>query len=158
MVTFSPVLFTPNTFQPGSSILHLNQSFEGTPNRLMIPTQKDPQHHPGPITMGILKDIGWNTITLPLATLEKSASANSVSGGAAFNLYACSHQYRTPADDRYRHNGYYTCQYHLRYRFIERRWGIILRHNAGQHHHLDHQRDPIDVQYAVAHLCRYHKP
>jgi|GEM_PF-857302 len=77
-----PRLYTPNTFDLGSSILHLNQgTYQNTPNRLMTPTAGDPQHHPGPITLGILKDIGWNIIDRPLATFTKSASATSVAGG-----------------------------------------------------------------------------
>lgn len=79
-----PKLYSPNPFEIGSSILHVDQgTYESpsNPNLLMTPTAGDPQHHPGPITLGILKDIGWNIIDRPLATFTKSASATSVEGG-----------------------------------------------------------------------------
>jgi uncharacterized repeat protein (TIGR01451 family) len=39
------------------------------------------QHHPGPITLGIFKDMGWNVADLPAVTFSQSASAGSVEAG-----------------------------------------------------------------------------
>lgn len=59
-----PQLYAPNPFDTGSSILHLDQTtYSGTENQLMIPSAINPQHHPGPVVLGIFKDMGWIVIT-----------------------------------------------------------------------------------------------
>ncbi|MEM9154018.1 MAG: hypothetical protein AAGB13_03125 [Cyanobacteria bacterium P01_F01_bin.33] len=58
-------LFAPSPFQPGSSIAHLNESTfgRGTPDGLMTPQLASGEviHAPGPITLGIFADLGWQT-------------------------------------------------------------------------------------------------
>jgi len=59
-----PKMYAPSTFSLGSSLLHLNESSypAGNINELMTPFAgpSNAIHDPGPIVMGILKDIGWN--------------------------------------------------------------------------------------------------
>lgn len=59
-----PRINATSTFTLGSSITHLNESTypAGNPNELMTPngTPAYSLHNPGPICIGILKDIGWN--------------------------------------------------------------------------------------------------
>lgn len=54
-------LYAPATWQPGSSYAHLDNSFDGTPNALMTYALNNGEsvHGPGPVTMGLLQDIGW---------------------------------------------------------------------------------------------------
>jgi protocatechuate 3,4-dioxygenase beta subunit len=54
-------LYTPSLWQAQLSYVHLAENFNGTPNALMT-RSLDPGeaiHHPGPIGLGVLKDIGW---------------------------------------------------------------------------------------------------
>ncbi len=59
-----PRIYAPASFQLGSSITHLDEAtyLAGTPNELMTPngTPASSLHDPGPICLGILKDLGWN--------------------------------------------------------------------------------------------------
>ena len=55
-------IFSPATFDPGSSISHLDQStFTGTPHALMRPGISPGSiiHNPGNIALDILYDLGW---------------------------------------------------------------------------------------------------
>lgn len=58
-----PPLYAPNPFNDGSSIYHLNSSTfpYGNPNSLMSHSAGTGEaiHSPGPITLGILYDMGW---------------------------------------------------------------------------------------------------
>lgn len=58
-----PRLYAPASFTLGSSLLHLNESTypPGNVNELMTPSSGpgDATHDPGPIVIGMLKDIGW---------------------------------------------------------------------------------------------------
>lgn len=59
-----PRLFAPSSFDEGSSIYHLNESTypAGNPNSLMTPyfASAEAVHDPGPLTTGILADMGWD--------------------------------------------------------------------------------------------------
>ncbi len=56
-------LFAPQTFDVGSSVSHLDEATfrAGTPNALMTPSVANGEsiHDPGPVTLGILEDLGW---------------------------------------------------------------------------------------------------
>ncbi|MEP7171775.1 MAG: T9SS type A sorting domain-containing protein [Bacteroidota bacterium] len=58
-----PKIYAPSTFALGSSMVHLDEATypAGNINELMTPssTPGNANHNPGPITLGILKDIGW---------------------------------------------------------------------------------------------------
>ncbi|HEY5690847.1 MAG TPA: hypothetical protein VIS49_05260, partial [Cyclobacteriaceae bacterium] len=57
-------IYAPANYSPGSSIAHLDETTypPGNPNSLMSPQIgfAESIHNPGPIAMGILKDIGWS--------------------------------------------------------------------------------------------------
>lgn len=59
-----PRIYAPGTFALGSSITHLNEATYpvGNLNELMTPNSSPAyaNHNPGPICIGVLKDIGWN--------------------------------------------------------------------------------------------------
>ncbi len=75
-----PKLFAPNPFQIGGSIVHLD-SGTPAPNQLMTPYAGGARHHPGPVALAMLKDMGWSAVDLPPVTLVKSASAGAVVAG-----------------------------------------------------------------------------
>ncbi|MCB0705822.1 MAG: zinc-dependent metalloprotease [Saprospiraceae bacterium] len=59
-----PKLFAVANYQFGSSVTHLNEATypNGSGNSMMTPFSNlgEVEHHPGPIVLGILEDIGWN--------------------------------------------------------------------------------------------------
>ena len=63
-----PRLYAPNAFDPGSSIYHLNDfSYPGgDENSLMTHAfaKGEAIHDPGPLTLGIMEDIGWTNLLL----------------------------------------------------------------------------------------------
>jgi hypothetical protein len=67
-------LYAPSSWSGGSSYAHLDETFNNTPNALMTWSllNGEAQHSPGPVTLGIIADIGWslsgpqNTPTLTL--------------------------------------------------------------------------------------------
>lgn len=54
-------LYCPTTWKPGSSYAHLDQIFNNTPNSMMTYSVNygSAVHDPGPVTSGLLRDIGW---------------------------------------------------------------------------------------------------
>ncbi|HRD52927.1 MAG TPA: hypothetical protein PKY96_09815 [Flavobacteriales bacterium] len=64
-------IYAPGSFAIGSSCVHLNESTYpvGNPNELMTPfgSPGNANHWPGPIAIGIMRDIGWvvNPVSMP---------------------------------------------------------------------------------------------
>lgn len=60
----NPKIHAPLTFSLGSSFSHLNEAtfLVGDVNSLMTPfvQQAEANHYPGPVVMGMLKDMGWS--------------------------------------------------------------------------------------------------
>lgn len=56
-------LYAPGGWQPGSSYSHLGLSYDSTANGLMTYSLSNGEviHDPGPVTIGILSDLGWQT-------------------------------------------------------------------------------------------------
>jgi hypothetical protein len=55
-------MYAPSTWDPGSSYSHLDyNTFAGTANSMMVYAVSPgaSQHNPGPVTKGLLKDLGW---------------------------------------------------------------------------------------------------
>ena len=55
-------LYAPTTWSAGSSYVHLDyNTFANTPNRLMVYMMSSGAsiHDPGPVTIGIMQDLGW---------------------------------------------------------------------------------------------------
>lgn len=61
-----PYLYSPNPYQAGSSISHLDESVypTATANALMTPYLDDGEaiHDPGDIGLGMMRDMGWTTV------------------------------------------------------------------------------------------------
>jgi len=80
-----PKLYTPSTWQPGSSYAHLDLIFDGTPNALMTYSLDDGEaiHDPGPVTCGIFRDLGWQNPcqTTAAPTVTSIAPNNGTNSG-----------------------------------------------------------------------------
>ncbi|MDA8084424.1 MAG: PKD domain-containing protein [Nitrospiraceae bacterium] len=76
-------LYAPGAWSAGSSYAHLDYAtFSGTENALMvyaIPSQTV-RHSPGPVTLCLLKDLGW-TVPATCDTIDLSSHANSFGYG-----------------------------------------------------------------------------
>ncbi|MCS6906422.1 MAG: hypothetical protein RML93_00905 [Anaerolineales bacterium] len=62
-------IYAPRIWQPGSSYAHLDyETFKDTPHRLMVYaiSAGASVHHPGSVTLGILRDLGWGLVSLDL--------------------------------------------------------------------------------------------
>ena len=74
-----PKLYAPNPWQYGSSYSHLDEATygAGNPNSLMTPAigPGESIHDPGPITLGIFDDMGWQTKPRPPAAPALSRTA-----------------------------------------------------------------------------------
>jgi hypothetical protein len=75
-----PNLYSPNPWEKGSSIYHLDETVygTGTANALMTPYIDDGEalHDPGDIVLGMMRDIGWTTVGakgVPAAPVLKTA-------------------------------------------------------------------------------------
>jgi hypothetical protein len=72
------VLFAPGTYDPGSSIAHLNESTytAGSANSLMTPAIADAERvlDPGPIVRAILKEMGWTGTVLKHTPVKSTES------------------------------------------------------------------------------------
>jgi PKD repeat protein len=87
-----PKLYAPSTWNGGSSISHLDTpTYAGTPNALMRHELANGAsiHNPGPITLGIFKDLGWPipTSDTPIAGLTASNNSPTIVGNTT-NLTA----------------------------------------------------------------------
>ena len=74
-------VYAPSAFALGSSMTHLNDATypPGNPNNLMVHASPSGAviHDPGPITVGILKDIGWQ-INPAYSAIEENISPNEI--------------------------------------------------------------------------------
>ncbi len=63
-----PRLYAPSTWNDGSSIYHLNDATypSGNINTLMTHSygRGEATHHPGPVTLGIMADMGWKNMKI----------------------------------------------------------------------------------------------
>ena len=70
----TPRLYAPISWSEGSSIYHLNETTypKGDPNSLMTYAagKGEAIHDPGPITEGIMADIGWKNISLKFTPVK----------------------------------------------------------------------------------------
>jgi hypothetical protein len=67
-------LYAPGTWSDGSSYSHLDDStYDGTSNALMTHAigWAESIHNPGPVTLGIFKDMGWTVETQPDLSIVK---------------------------------------------------------------------------------------
>jgi uncharacterized repeat protein (TIGR01451 family) len=78
-------LYAPTVWEDGSSYSHLAESFNNTANALMTYALSGNEsiHDPGPVTLGMLRDLGWqlqNTSTTDLA-LSHTVDTNPAAAG-----------------------------------------------------------------------------
>lgn len=87
-----PRLYAPASWEGGSSFSHLDESTYGfgNPNSLMTPSISSAEviHDPGPITLGMLRDLGWQTAapvtsSVPDAPTGVTAARTPGAGGSA---------------------------------------------------------------------------
>lgn len=78
-------LYAPATWNDGSSFSHLDESYNSTPNALMTYSLGfgESEHSPGPVTMGLLQDVGWTgggvvtqTYTLSIQSQDPNSGVN----------------------------------------------------------------------------------
>ncbi len=72
-------LYAPGTWSEGSSYAHLDESFNYTNNSLMTYAigKGETQLSPGPVTMGLFKDIGWRSAPNPPTSLTASSVSST---------------------------------------------------------------------------------
>ncbi len=82
-------MYAPSVWMGGSSYVHLDyDTFTGGPNRLMVYSFTDgvATHDPGPVTLGIFKDLGWPTDNNPVPVLSSLSPSSAITGDAALTL------------------------------------------------------------------------
>jgi hypothetical protein len=87
----SPVrIYAPSPWAPGSSYAHLDfNTFQDTPNRLMVYALPSASsiHDPGPLSMGLLKDVGWTTTTgAPIPAISGLSPSSATEGSPNLTL------------------------------------------------------------------------
>ena len=62
-----PKIFAPSYYLGGSTLKHWDEMYDNTGNALMTYSQGagESLHSPGPLTLGLLEDIGWTVASLP---------------------------------------------------------------------------------------------
>jgi len=92
-------LYAPSAWSSGSSYAHLAEVFNGTPNALMTYSLSwgEAAHDPGPVTLGLLKDIGW-TINEPDTTAPPMPTGLSASPASWTNSNLFSMNWTNPSD------------------------------------------------------------
>ena len=78
-------LYAPSVWSGGSSYAHLDELFNGTANTMMTYSVDygESVHHPGPVTLGLLRDNGWPASAATLVRLGLSGSPMAEAGGTA---------------------------------------------------------------------------
>ncbi|GEM_PF-2181080 len=95
-------LYCPLTYDNGASLSHWDDAtFNNTENALMTHAlaRGESIHDPGPITLGLLKDMGWSTPVAPvnddITVTDFTLSDDSITPGGEVNL-TCNQQYNGP--------------------------------------------------------------
>ena len=85
-----PRLYAPTTWDPGGSYTHLREATfpAGNPNSLMTPilARSEAIHHPGPITLGMFKDMGWTINHAPVFVANTATRSVAENTGADVNI------------------------------------------------------------------------
>lgn len=74
-------MYAPSSWSGGSSYSHLDyNTFKGTVNSMMVyaVSSGSAQHNPGPVTLGILKDMGWKTGTVVVTVPKHISPAGTI--------------------------------------------------------------------------------
>jgi hypothetical protein len=98
----NPKIYAPSTWSQGSSYSHLDFStYKDTENGLMVYALRSAMaiHVPGPVTMGILRDIGWETSSSPCITFTFTDIQNAtVSPGGKIGPFTIQETNQTSFD------------------------------------------------------------
>jgi hypothetical protein len=92
-------IYAPAAWADGSSYSHLDEIYNNTDNALMTYSLSSGEslHDPGPVTMGILRDLGWQLVPRTLSvSIVGNGSVNSSPNGIACtngNTANCSYQF-----------------------------------------------------------------
>jgi len=81
-------IYAPSSWADGSSYAHLDyDTFKGTVNRLMVYAIASAvsTHDPGPIALGMFKDMGWPVVN-PVPAISSLSPASATAGGGLFTL------------------------------------------------------------------------
>jgi hypothetical protein len=77
-----PRLYAPGIWDDGSSIYHLNDATYASRNRNSLMTHAmgrgEATHDPGPITIGILADIGWKNLKIDFTPLKDIEEVDTI--------------------------------------------------------------------------------
>jgi hypothetical protein len=86
-------LFTPATWRQGSSYSHVAESFNSTSNALMTYSLSpgEDNYDPGPVVMGILKDIGWNPPVSNTPTWTPTDTSTNTPANTATPAHTATH-------------------------------------------------------------------
>lgn len=85
-----PLMYSPNPYQPGSSVSHWTTAMG--PNQIMEPAINGDLPHevttPSDLTFTMLADVGWQTNSLPKLNLTKTHTGNFTQGqaGATYTI------------------------------------------------------------------------
>jgi len=93
-------LYAPSTWKPGSSYSHLDNIYNSTPNALMTYALGDGVsiHDPGPITKGLLNDIGWKNSPPTISGIPDFTVAMNSTNNGIIDLRNYAHDFETPDD------------------------------------------------------------
>lgn len=74
----APSIYAPTAWSSGSSVCHLGEVYRATVNGLMVYSLADGYaiHNPGPITLGLLKDVGWTAGAAPVPSVMVNGSTS----------------------------------------------------------------------------------
>ncbi|MDA8241246.1 MAG: PKD domain-containing protein [Nitrospiraceae bacterium] len=81
----SAKLYAPAPWSPGSSYAHLDyDTYTSTPNALMVYmiSYGTSIHDPGPVTLGVLKDIGWSLAETCTYSINPQINSFNLNGGS----------------------------------------------------------------------------
>ncbi|RLC75620.1 MAG: hypothetical protein DRI61_14595, partial [Chloroflexi bacterium] len=81
-------LYTPSSWNVGSSYSHLDEIFNGTANSLMTYSlgYGQAEHNPGPVTLGMFRDMGWTLASVTPAPTVTSITPNSGENTGVVNI------------------------------------------------------------------------
>lgn len=84
-----PKLYAPLDYNPGSSISHLDENYNYTKNSLMTYStgRGEAVHDPGPLTMGIMEDIGWTNLIIRHRGVRDKERVEPIRFIASFESY-----------------------------------------------------------------------
>lgn len=94
-------LYAPNPYSEGSSVGHLDEDTYHGINELMTPYASSVAHDPGPVTLGIMHDIGWANRSAPTPTPIRTPVPGSATPTPSAAATPTPSPLRRPANDNF---------------------------------------------------------